>query len=59
MVLHILEEFLEVFQGLKLGRTQVSTKARFGRSQALLKAKHGEQCSWRCGKINLDNSYGL
>ena len=53
--LHILGVFLEFFQELEPGRIQASTKARLGRSQALVKAKHGEQCSWRSGKINLRN----
>ena len=30
---HTLEVFLELFQGLELGRTQASTMARLGRSQ--------------------------
>ena len=51
--LHIFGVFLEFFQGLEPGRTQASTKARLGRNEALVKAKHGEQCSWRSGKINL------
>ena len=36
--LHISEVFLEFFQGLELERTQASTTARLGRSQALDKA---------------------
>ena len=51
--LHILGVFLEFFQELEPGRTQASTETRLGRSQALVKAKHGEQCSWRSGKIQL------
>ena len=47
------EVFLEFFQGLEPGRTQASTTARLGRSQVLVKAKHGEQCSWRSDKIKL------
>ena len=56
--LHILGVFLEFFQELEPERTQASTKARFGRSQALVKTKHGEQCSWRSGKINLRQVMG-
>ena len=55
---YIFGVFLKFFQGLEPRRTQVSTKIRLGRNQALVKAKHRKQCSWRNGKDTEDIGCG-
>ena len=58
--LHISEVFLEFFQGLELRRTQASTTARLGWSQALDKGKApGNSVHGVAARSNLDNSCGL